>query len=188
MQHGRRKRSERFAELDLHVHDRLHVAVAGVAEMLRDTERTRPELAPPLEPADDLAVRHQARSTIDERLVIQPLVGRACPVEKPPYSVVGEARPEERAAPSVVWLRRARLAEQLVPDSRPLQEAIRRALLQASVSVSYCLPILHPNKIRDVFEAPCGHHFKALREEHSSHRPHQEQDRVAGRDGGDVAP
>ena len=56
-QHRRRERPERFAELDLQVHHRLHLRRPRVAEDRPSPERARPELHAALQQPDDLLLR-----------------------------------------------------------------------------------------------------------------------------------
>ena len=66
LEHARGERPEALAVLDLEVHRGLHRWRAGVADDAPRAERSRAELHPALEPADHLAVGHQAGDVIEQ--------------------------------------------------------------------------------------------------------------------------
>ena len=89
-EHRRRERAERLTELDLRVHDVLHLSPSRIGKDASIAQSARPPLETALEPSDDLAV-HDAvdRRRVDQRVLVleqRPSVPR--PLDSTPYGVV----------------------------------------------------------------------------------------------------
>ena len=146
-QHRRRERPERFAELDLEVHHRLHLRRPGIADDRAAAERARAELHPALQQADDLFGCQMPGDRFGQR--------RAIDARRDPAAVhrphcldlrFGILRAQIRAAHAVGVLRHgrrrapstaaatcpstrdccARLAKMLVPEAHARRRARRR--------------------------------------------------------------
>ena len=112
-----RERPEALAKLDLEVHHRLHVPVAGVAQDAARAERPRTELHAPLEPSHHLAGGDAARHLVTDRGVVRQAPGGGPDAsEKRSDLLVVERGTEQRSGLAVARLNHARLVEQLVPD------------------------------------------------------------------------
>src|SRR5205085_11998685 len=122
-QDRRRERAERFAELDLQVHLRLHLWRARVAEDGARTERTRAKLHAPLKPTDDLLLREQSRDVLGQFVMFESAISCARRVEISANLFVRKIRAEVRAAhavcmPALDLLYVARVAEILIPSRK----------------------------------------------------------------------
>ena len=121
-EHGRGERPERFPELDLQVHHRLHRRRSRVTDDRAAAKGPRPEFHPALEQADDLFVGEQGRDQLGE------LGRRELRCDNPAFveealDLVGRvARSEIRAAHAVGEWRRC---TGLAPCRRPLPGARR---------------------------------------------------------------
>ena len=69
-EHAGRKRPKRLPELDLQVHDRLHLGAACVAENAARAQRPRPKLHAPLEPTDHFLVGDEIRNSVRQRVIV----------------------------------------------------------------------------------------------------------------------
>src|SRR5262249_49139407 len=122
-EHARREWPERLAELDLRVHDVLHLGAAGGGEDRARAERTRAELEPAAGPAADPAGEENGDPARGETLLVLHLAeGEAVLAQK-----VGDLGVVVRAAEVGVAERRdARLAEQVVicPQRRADRAAV----------------------------------------------------------------
>src|SRR5262249_21637146 len=70
-QNRRCERPERFAILDLQVHDRLHGGIARIADDTATTQRSRAELHTPGEPPDNLSLCKIVRHAAIKRFIAQ---------------------------------------------------------------------------------------------------------------------
>ncbi len=126
-QDGRREGPERLAELDLQVHDRLHLRRARVAQDAAPPEGARPELHPPLQQADDLLFGEKGGDDVRE------LCGRHRPERQPLRTqpgcdlLRGEGGAEEGPLHAVGVRRQAAPRCQGLPRPEPLRARTRSA-------------------------------------------------------------
>ena len=108
-EHGRRERPERFPELDLQVHHRLHLRRARVADDRAAAERARTELHASEQQTDHLLGREQRSHLVGQRRRRQAARLVAVRLQEHGDFVVAERRAEVRTAHAVgVSRRRAR--------------------------------------------------------------------------------
>ena len=117
VEHRGREGPERLPVLDLEVHDRLHGGRARIADDRTVSERAGPELHPPLQEPDDVAVGDRGGDALGARRAGEALVRKAALVEPRRHLVAAEARTEVGALhPIVHSIGLARVVEDLVPS------------------------------------------------------------------------
>src|SRR4029453_4955131 len=119
-QHARREGPERFAELRLEVHQRLHLGRARVSDDRARSQRTRPELHAPREVSHHLLGGDLIRNDVEQRrLVGLMVVARTNAVESLPDLFGSKARAQERAALEIAHtVDLPRPFEQLMPHEK----------------------------------------------------------------------
>ena len=118
-QHAGSKGPEALPELDLEVHDRLHLRRPGVANDAARPQGPRAELHPAVEPAHRLLLRHGLSDVLQQlRLVAKIMVTGPGLVEKLLDLARGILRPQEAAHLCILAVGRPRLVQQLVPDEQ----------------------------------------------------------------------
>ena len=118
-QHAGSKGPEALPELDLEVHDRLHLRRPRVTDDTTRAQSPRAVLHPAVEPADHLLLGHGPSDVLEQlRLVAKIMVTSSGLVEKLLDLARGILRPQEAALLCILAVGRPWLVQQLVPDEQ----------------------------------------------------------------------
>ena len=107
------------SELDLQVHYRLHFRAAEVAQNTASAERPRADLHSPLHPADHFFVVDVSGDQLAQFVFVGEMLIRRADGREKRFDLVCRCRRSQRGAVlCVMRLRRAGIAQQLMPDER----------------------------------------------------------------------